>query len=112
MPTIAPGIPAAAMVWLTAASSRCTTASGIGRAVVDDRGEVESLAQPDTTSSAAITARAITRALIARQVMRKRPAAARLPLGRLVFWQVVPHDAHPAARQAGGIAVVLPVQLP
>jgi hypothetical protein len=74
---------AAVIAWLTAASSRCASASFIGFAVsevagglvVDDCG-FDSSAQPDVaTSTTAITARAIIRALIARHNIRKQPAA-------------------------------------
>jgi hypothetical protein len=71
------------MAWLIAASSRCARASFNGFAasdeagglVADDCGDVDSSAQPDAASSTAVTARAITRALIASQIIRKWPAA-------------------------------------
>jgi len=80
MPTIDPGTPAAVIAWLTAESSRCATASSTGfaasdeagAAVVDNWGDPDSPAHPEAANSTVVTAKAITGALIASQVMRMR----------------------------------------
>ena len=43
--------------------------------MVDDCGDVDSAAHPDVASSTAVAASAIIRELIARQIIRKQPAA-------------------------------------
>lgn len=80
-------------------------------------------AQPDIVSSrTAGTARAVIRALISCRVFATAPApvpvnahvgaASPLALSGFVLRQIVPYDAHLTVRQAGRIAVELPVQLP